>query len=424
MPHEPIPGTLTPLSILKLGWRNLARNRRRTWITATTVALAVFLLNISMSMLIGIEQQSMDNLINYQTGHAKLFAEGYFEEREELPLDFMLAGLPELQAKVRGVQGVAASTPRLSFSAQLSNGVDQIGCFGVGIDLSGSDTDVFLLPQAVIEGKYLTPGTEGMLLGGGMAELFGASVGDWLTVLTKTKAGAYEAIDLPIIGLLGTGNPQIDRASFLVSLETARFVLDLGEEATELAVRFAPTAREAATIRNLRAALAEGDGIEVRGWRDIEADFLALARMKRTGQAVFLGIFVLLAIVGVANTTLMAAFERTREIGMLMAMGLRGAGIRKLFLTEGALTGLMGGLIGIVLAVPLIGWFAVRGIDLSALYGDMDIGYPVKDLLFPAFNVVALTLTWLLTGLLAALASLYPAVRASRKRPVEALRHV
>jgi putative ABC transport system permease protein len=100
MAHEPIPGTLTPLSILRLGWRNLRRNRRRTWITATTVALAVLLLNISMSMLIGIEQQSMDNLINYQTGHAKLFAAGYFDEREELPLDFMLTDLNELQTRV------------------------------------------------------------------------------------------------------------------------------------------------------------------------------------------------------------------------------------------------------------------------------------------------------------------------------------
>jgi ABC-type lipoprotein release transport system permease subunit len=424
MPLEPIPGRLTSLSLSKLAWRNLARNRRRTWITATTVALAVLLLNISMSLLIGIEQQSMDNLINYQTGHAKIFAEGYFEAREELPLEFMLTGLPELHAKIGAVPGVAASTPRLNFSAQLSNGVDQIGCFGVGIDLSGSDTDVFLMPQAVIEGTYLDPAEDGMLLGGGLAELFGASVGDWLTVLTKTRAGAYEAIDMPVVGLLGTGNPQIDRASFLIPMETARFVLDVGEEATELAVRFAPSVSESKTIRNLQSSLAGGDGIEVRGWRDIEADFLALARMKRTGQVVFLGIFVLLAVVGVTNTTLMAAFERTREIGMLMAMGLRNSGIRKLFLTEGALVGLMGGLIGIAIALPLIGWFAVRGLDLTAMYGDIDIGYPVKDMMFPALSVVTLSLTWILTGMLAALASLYPAVRASRKKPVEALRHV
>jgi ABC-type lipoprotein release transport system permease subunit len=294
----------------------------------------------------------------------------------------------------------------------------------VGIDLSGSDTDVFLMPQAVIEGAYLSATEEGMLLGGGLAELFGASVGDWLTVLTKTRAGAYEAIDLPVVGLLGTGNPQIDRASFLIPMETARFVLDVGEEATELAIRFAPTASESKTIMNLQASLSGGDGIEVRGWRDIEADFLALARMKRTGQVVFLGIFVLLAVVGVTNTTLMAAFERTREIGMLMAMGLRNAGIRKLFLTEGAMVGLLGGLVGIALALPLIGWFAVRGLDLSAMYGDIDIGYPVKDMMYPALSVVTLSLTWVLTGALAALASLYPAVRASRKKPVEALRHV
>ncbi|NIM52958.1 MAG: FtsX-like permease family protein [Gemmatimonadales bacterium] len=424
MPGETIPGKLGIGATLRLGWRNLRRNRRRTWITAITVSIAVLLLHAFTALMFGIEQQSFDNLVNYQTGHAKLYAEGYFEKRDELPLDYVLTGLEDLQVAVRSVDGVAATTPRLTFSAQVSDGADQIPCLGVGIELSGTDTDVFRMPQALVDGDFLQPGEEGVLLGSGLAELFEVTTGDWLTFLTKTRAGAYEALDLPIVGLLGTGNPLIDLNSFLLSMETARYMLDMEGTATEVAVRFSPMARESATLRRLEEAVSAVPGVEVKGWQEMEADFMALVQAKRFGQRIMLGILVALALVGITNTILMAAYERTREIGMLMAMGLRGAGVRRLFLAEGALIGLLGGAVGTVVAVVIIGYFAANGIDLQAIYGDIDIGYPVRELLYPAVKLEVITLSWLVTGVLAALASFYPAARASRQRPVEALRHV
>jgi putative ABC transport system permease protein len=424
MTPETIPGTLRPWATLRLAWRNLRRNRRRTWITATTVGVAVLLMQAAMSLLIGIEQQSFDNLINYQTGHAKLYAAGYFEIRDEMSLEHALADLGGLQETISSVDGVAATTPRIVFSAQLSNGVDQIGCLGVGIDVTGSDTDVFRIPQTVVAGRYLQPSEDGLLLGSGLAELFDASTGEWLTVLAKTQAGAYEAMDLEIVGVVGTGNPLIDQNSFLLSLETARYMLDMEGGATELAVRFATTANESSTLQRLQEAFAASEQVEVKGWQDMEEDFMSLVKLKRVGQGIFLAIFVVLAVVGITNTILMAAFERTTEIGMMMAMGLRSAGIRRLFLAEGALTGLIGAAVGSVVGVAIITYFAVQGIDISAMYGDMDIGYPVKDTIYPGMNVSVIVGSWLLTGVLAAIASFYPAARASRMHPVEALRHV
>ncbi len=424
MSPDTLPGKLAPVTVLRLGWRNLRRNRRRTWITATTVGLAVFFLQITWSMIVGIERQSYDNLINYQTGHAKLYATGYFEMREELPLDRSLENLDAIQTSVSSVDGVAATTPRLTFQAQLSDGADQVPCLGIGIQVRGSDTEVFRIPQAVVDGEYLVPGEEGMLLGSGLAEMFGLGVGDWLTVLAKTKAGSYEAIDIPITGVMGTGNPLIDQGSFFIPLETARDMLGMEGEATELAVRFSQVASESATLARIDRAIADLDGLDLKGWRDAEEDFLAFAQMKRAGSVVFLAIFIVLALVGVANTILMAAYERTREIGMMMAMGTRGGGIRGLFLTEGALNGLLGGAVGSLAALAVIAYFATAGLDLQALYGDMDIGYPVKERMYFALDFVAMGMTWLLTGLLAAVASLYPAARASRQDPVRALRYV
>jgi len=162
----------------------------------------------------------------------------------------------------------------------------------------------------------------------------------------------------------------------------------------------------------------------VLGWRDLEQDFIALARSERITHGIFVAIFVLLGVVGVANTVLLAAFERTREIGMLMALGMRGAGIRRVFVLEGALLGLVGAGVGTALSLLLIVPYATIGLDLTALYGEIDLGYPVKDRIYGALSAGALGTVWLLTALLSAVASLYPALRASRQRPAEALRHV
>jgi ABC-type lipoprotein release transport system permease subunit len=424
MSRESIRGSLGPKATFRLAWRNLARNGKRTGITAMTVALAVMLLQIMASMLVGLERQSFDNLINYQTGHAKVFAAGYFEERDELSLDYRLAGLDALQRDVRTIPGVAAATPRLTFSAMISDGVDQLPVLGTGIDVQSSDADVFRVPQAVVSGEYLRPDDEGMLLGSGLAKFFDTEPGDYLTIVARTKSGAYEAMDLPVTGIIGTGNPAIDQNSFLIPLKTAQYMLDMADEATELAVRFTAAARESGTLRRLNEAVSRAGGLDVRGWREVEEDFMALVQTKRTGQIVFMGLFILIALVGVTNTVLMAAFERTREIGMLMAMGLRGTGIRRLFLVEGAMTGLVGGAAGTALELTVIAYFAINGLDLTAMYGEMDIGYPVKDVVYFAIQPVRLIVTWLITGVLAAVASYYPAARASRQDPVEALRYV
>jgi len=421
---EPVAAGLGARLTLRLAWRNLRRNRRRTWITATTVALAVLLLQLEVSTIVGIERQSMDNLISYQTGHAKVFAAGYFAERDELPLDRALTDAARLVRRLEAIPGVAAATPRVVFAAQLSDGRDQVPCTGIGIDLEGGETGVFRIPEAVTAGTFLTGEEPGLLLGSGLAELFGVRSGGWLTVVAKTRPGAYEALELRVVGLVGTGNPEIDRNSFFVQLATARRMLAMDGGATEIAVRFGPAAGEAATLARMRSALAAEPGLEVLGWRDLEQDYLAMATAERINNGIFLGIFVVLGVVGVANTVMLAVFERTREIGMLMALGLRGAGVRRIFVAEGAMLGLLGAAIGTLLAVGLMIPYAAYGLNLTALYGDVDLGYPVKDRLYGAIDGTALGVVWLLTALLSALASFYPAMRASRQRPAEALRHV
>lgn len=422
--RELTPGKPGPRLLFRLGLRNLLRNRRRTLITTFTVAIAVFFLHIWMSMLTGMERQSFDNLIHYQTGHAKVVEAGWLERRDELPLDHSIDGAEALVERVRTVPGVAGAVPRIAFQAYLSDGRDQIPVQGVGIETAGSDDAVFRIREAVVAGSYLEPGSEGLLLGSGLARVFDVEPGEWMMVLVRTRTGVWEALELPVTGVVTTGNPAIDQNSFLMPLGDARAMLDMEGRATEVAVRFAAGVREARALSRLEESLAGESGLHVAGWREQEAEFIALTEAKRGGGLVLMAIFVVVALVGVANTMLLAAFERTQEMGMLLAMGMRPASMRRLLLVEGGLAGLVAGAMGTLLALGPILYFSTYGIDLTAAFGDADIGYPVHGRVFPALLLGAMVVSWLATAALAALASFLPANRASRMSPAEALRHV
>ncbi len=421
---ELVAGKPGPALLLRLAVRNLLRNRRRTVLTMITVAFAVLFLNVWDAMLRGLERQSYDNLIHYQTGHAKVFEEGWFELRDELPLDRSLEDPAAVLERVRQVPGVAAAVPRIAFRAHLSDGRDQIPVQGLGIETAGSDSDVFRIPDAVVAGSYLPVDGSGLLLGSGLARVFNVGPGDWMTVLVRTRTGVWEARELEVTGVVTTGNPSIDQNSFIMGLEPARAMLDMEGRATEVAVRFSETARERRVLASLEEALGSDAELDVAGWREQEAEFIALTEGKRGGGMVAMAIFILVAMVGVANTMLLAAFERTQEIGMLLAMGMRKASIRRLFLVEGALTGLGAGALGTLLALGPILYFGSKGIDFSAMFAeDMDIGYPVAGRVFWAVSPATFMTAWLGTAVLAAAATLYAATRASRLAPAEALRH-
>lgn len=420
-----VAGKPGPVLLLRLAIRNLLRNRRRTVLTMITVAFAVLFLNVWDSMLRGLETQSYHNLIQYQTAHAKVYEEAWFELKEELPLDRSLEHPSSLLERIRTVPGVEAAVPRIVFQAHLSDGRDQIPVQGLAIETAGSDSDVFRVPEAVVAGSYLPPDGEGLLLGSGLARLFDAEPGDWMTVLVRTRTGVWDARDIQVTGVVTTGNPSIDQNSFLMGMEPARAMLDMEGRATELAIRFQGTARERAVLDRVEAAFASDPELLVAGWREQESSFIALTEGKRGGGMVAMAIFVIVALVGVANTMLLAAFERTQEMGMLLAMGMRRSSVRRLFLLEGALTGLGAGALGAAVALIPIVYFANHGIDFSAMFSEgTDIGYPVAGRVYWAVTPAAMVISWLGTALLAAGASLYAAARASRLEPAEALRHV
>ena len=409
--------------LLKLAAKNVTRNRKRSVITFGAVAVGLLFMVFGLGLMLGIGKQSERNLIDMETGHIKLFAPGYWENRNQEPLAYVLDDVDSLFVALQNIPGVQGVTPRIVFPAFLNDGINDFPCLGIGMDLTQEGEGVFRLRESVVQGSYLSLEEDGILVGQGVAEVFEKGVGDFLTVLARTRYDAIQAYDLPIVGILRTGNPNIDRNAFYVSLALAQALLDMGGEATEIAVRLDRGERLDGVVARIEQRLKQ-DGLagSIFSWRKLAEDFLKFKAVKEGGMGVMVAILVFLTAVGIANTMVMASFERTREIGMMMGLGMKASQVRWMFLLEGGLLGAVGGGLGCILGGALTYYFQVYGISI-AMYGNMDIGYPVRDAMYTQLSTVVVLGSFLFGILVSVVASLYPAWRASRLEPVEALRY-
>jgi putative ABC transport system permease protein len=408
--------------LLKLALRNIFRHFTRTFLTFLAIALGLAMLIIIDSMLTGIDQESFDRIINYETGHIEIFDRGYREDKENLPLDKSIEDPAPIIKMVGLDPEVAGVTSRINFRITLSDGIDQYPAVGIALN-PDNDQSVFLLKQAVDKGEFLSgENEEAMLLGEGLAEDFKVSVGDYMTILTRTKYDTYQALDLRIKGILKTEDPKIDYAAVVIPLGLGQESLDMGEAVTEIDVKLKDPAR----LQGFRDRLAkEVSGVEVATWKEMAADVVAIARAKRAGTSFILFSVFVIALIGISNTILLAAFERTREIGMMAAMGMRHGQIVRLFVLEGAMIGVLGSisgcLIGILINIP----FVKYGINWGYLMRDVgDIGYRITGVSHGVWNPTMIVTAFLAGIVISAITSIYPAWVASRMEPTEALRKV
>jgi len=405
--------------LIKLAFRNIFRHFTRTFLTFLAIALGLALLIIMDSMLTGIDQESFDKIINYETGHIKIFDRGYREDEENLPLDRSIEKPGSIIKALENNPDVDGVTSRINFRIMLSDGIDQYPAVGIAIDPK-DDQSVFLLRQALDKGEFLAKDEETMLVGEGLAEDFGVGIGDYLTILTRTKFDTYQALDLRIKGILRTEDPKIDWSAVVIPLALGQDSLDMGSGVTEIDIKLKDPSR----TEEFRDRLAkEITGVEVATWKDLAEDVMAIAQAKRGGTSFLLFSVFLIALIGISNTILLAAFERVREIGMMAAMGMRRGQIVRLFVLEGAMIGVMGSIAGCVLGILLNIPLVMYGINWGLMMRDVgDFGYRITGASRGVWNINMIIGAFIFGVVISALTSIYPARVASRMEPTEALK--
>jgi putative ABC transport system permease protein len=406
--------------LIKLAFRNIFRNFRRTFFTFIAIAVGLALMLLADSMLQGIDAQSFAKIINYETGHIKIFPLGYQKDKDNLPLDKLINAPERIFGVLRQDAEVAGVTSRINFRIMLSDRIDEIPAVGVAVN-PADDQSVFQLKQSVVQGQFLAGSEEAMLIGDKLAQDFGVGVGDYLTVLARTKYDTYQALDLKIKGILRTDDPQVDWYSVVIPLDLGQSSLDLKQGVTEIDIKL----KNIGDVDFFKKKLAkEIPGLEIVTWKDLAEDVMAISKAKYTGTFTIFFTIVLISLIGISNTILMAAFERVKEIGMMEAMGMRRREIVKLFVLEGTMIGLLGSITGCLLGALLVGgWMVPYGIDYSQFMRQMGpIGYRTTGHFTGTWHFIMFPVAFIFGIVVSALTSLYPAFVASRMEPSEALR--
>ena len=412
--------------LLIMAWRNVWRNWRRTVIAGIAIALGLTLILMFDGMLGGMNEALYGNTVKLQGGHVQVHAPGFREKANRLPLLPLVDPGAAVEAALAQPEVVAVAQ-RIETGGMVSSREGTMAVVITGIEPE-QEAPVSLVAENVVQGRWLEGDDEDVLLiGQAMAERLEVTMGDRVTLVGRATHQQMRRRTMTIVGIYDLGIPELEKSLVYVSLLEAQTLFDLRDQATEVAVHLEQVGQEPPVVETLQTALP---GYEVDAWDTLDPSMKQMMEIEAQAMNIFGVVILLIAGVGILNLMLMAVFERTREIGLLAAMGLKRWETVVLFLLEGVMIGLLGALAGCVLGGAIGAHYGRVGIDWMALYGGMDVGeYSpliglMGDRLYLRIGIGVLVERALTVGVIAALASLYPAWQASRREPAEALHYV
>jgi len=399
--------------LFRVAWRDLGRNRRRSFFSALALGMGLAVLLLMAAVIKGEMRDSMNAAIRLNSGHLQVRAATYNEDKTSLAWEDLIENPARIAAQIAQLEPVAAATPRL-----FASGVVVIGGESVGVRLVGIVPDSEAnapYRDGLVSGAFVTADDRaGILIGQTLADKFGLKAGDTVNLLVNTSNGDVDEQVFVIRGVYSTGTPGLDQTTVLMPLDKAQTITQAGNHASAIFVLLKDREQTNAVASALQGSQYRVVTFEQMNEILVQTDALAGGYMI----IIYLIVLAITATV-IVNTLIMAVFERTREIGILSAIGMRSSRIMAMFFAESSLLAIGGIMIGLILGSLLTLYASTVGFYI----GDFGItGIPLGERIYAWLTPGdALTLT-ALAFIVTLLASLYPARLAARMEPVQALR--
>jgi putative ABC transport system permease protein len=406
------------VQLLKIAVRSTRRNTRRTIITIITIVIGVVVIVMARGLIKGLQKEIIGNVLETRTGDIQIHRVGYRETLDILPLHLVVA-FDEVLGEVSGIRGIQEISGRILFSGHLTTEEESAVLIGKAIDVEKELRICPRLADNVDIGEFLSPEDGNhVVLTEDLYTTLNAKVGDTFTLFATSMEGAINATELIVKGMIRSDLPDSRKRLGYIPLRTAQDLLLMDGIVTEIVVK----ADEDRSIDEVAGVIKAGlsrQGLEVNTWKEIEHNIRRMLSNHDFMSAVVTSILFIIVFSTVMNTMLMIVLERTREIGTLTAIGFRWRQVSSLFVLEGAVKGLMGGVVGVALGATLVAVLNSTGIPFR-LPGGGGATYVIRPEIDP--GTIGLALAFSVGA--AVLASLYPAHRASRMHPAQALRSV
>jgi len=399
--------------LLMIAFRNISRQKRRSLLTGAAMALGVAFTLFLSSFFNGLIDMFMHRTVDTTLGAIQIHKEGYLESDEPLKQDMMVSR--ELLASIRSVPNVRDVSARISFDGLLTNGSSASVTMVTAIDPAH---EYLVCPgRHDLEGNetLTTKDKDSAIVGEELASTLGLNPGAESTLLVSTQKGQSNALGVTVKSLMTINLPLQSKTGMVVTLDFAQQLLRMASRATEYVIAVNNLGIVSSTARLLQKQL--GAQYEVLTWR--ERDALAAQVMDQTGivLGVIIGVLFLLVATGIINAMLMNVSERVRDIGTMLALGMRRYQVLAIFLLEAMILAILAALVGTVLGFAIVKLVALRGIELT-------VPDAKAVMIIPFINWGMVIKTVIGASLGAVFAALYPAFRASRLTPIEALRVV
>ncbi len=404
---------------LRLAWRNIWRHKRRTMIVVLAIGLGMAMMMMYDGLIAGFDQAIYGNAIRVLGGNIQVHAEGYSEKADNNPL------LP--MANEQSIIDAALAQPQVEAASRRINtgglATSREGAFPVGIVGIEPEKEqpVSLLAQNVVEGRYLTAADQdAVFIGKGLADAMGLKAGDRFTLAGKATHEQMRQRTMTVAGIYDVDMPEIEKRTVYISLAEAQDLYDL-DGPTEVMITLESLGQENAVID---AILPATNGFEISSWETSFPELQAALETKGGVMDIFSVIIIVIAGIGILNLLLMAVYERTREIGLLGALGVKPRQISMLFLLEGGMMGLVGVAAGVAMGLLLNFVLGQVGIDYSKFAGMTEYLALISGRIYPTLGVDKLLQRGLTVLIISVLAAFIPAREAAQNEPAEALHFV
>jgi len=405
---------------LTLAWRNLWRHARRTWLTVGAMVFSNILLVFLISLQFGMYQLMIDNALSVFSGHIQLQVPGYHDEptiRDALPevqtlAENVRAELPDADVAARGMGFALASSEQRSYGIQV---------VGVQPDY---EAGVSSLPGLIERGRYLTASDEqAVIIGSVLARNLQVDMGDEITLLGSGWDGSFAADVLTVVGIFEVGMPDLERSMAQMPLARFQETFAMGSRGHSVVIKSDDFDTIPGQVRQLRQRFSDGDNVAVLDWNQLQPGLRQAIQADIASAWFMYGILVILVAFSVMNTQLMSVLERTREFGIVMALGLRTGRLTRLVLLETTLMAAIGLTLGALLGLALTTVLSHTGFTYPGLE-EMSERFNLPSRMHPQVSFLSTVLGPAVIFIGSIIAALYPALRLHWLKPVTAMRAV
>ncbi len=402
--------------LFTLAWRNLWRNRRRTYLTTGSIVLAVVLAVFMRSMQEGVYDKMIENVVGLYTGYVQIHQDGYWAEKT---LDNSFELSPELHQLIAADDRVAEIVPRLeSFLLASSDHSSQVAQI-IGISPPAEDV-LTRLSSKVVAGSYLAPQQAGIMIGSGLAAKLRIGLGDSLVLYGQGFQGNMASELLPVVALLQFGSKEMNDRIVYTTLETAQMMIVAPDRLTAYALQLHRPGTELAVTQALREQLPAG--YEVMEWREMMPELVQSIESDRLGGYLTMGILYLIIAFGIFGTALMMTAERQYEFGVLTAIGMKKHLLSSVMTLEMILMGVIGVLVGVLISLPIVVTLHYYPIELSGEAAKAYESFGIEPLIPTAIDPEIMLFQAMVVMIMTLLVSIYPTVKIFQLNAIRAMR--